>query len=94
MDSKIKKYEKKIEKAKISLNRGDLKDIKKLTKTIEKYEIKIRNRSVIEDDHKEEEHKTVGVTILLFYAYVEPPWAPNQVSASNIFLSENVKHNR
>ena len=99
----IRKYTKKIEKAKkILLNNKDdggavnKETIKKMLKTVSKYEIKLQNRGIDSTSAALAESETstivepITVTILLFYCYVEPPWSAIQQKQMITWAEDNL----
>jgi hypothetical protein len=64
MNDKLAKYRKKLDKA---LKKYETTPTEELKAKIEKYQQKLNSRNDVPIDKS-------GMTLLLFYAYVEPPW--------------------
>ncbi|RHY27405.1 hypothetical protein DYB32_007699 [Aphanomyces invadans] len=75
----MEKYQRKLDKALRKLHSAeandDAEDMLSLRMKVEKYERKLKQLST-KPDHKDEVVDKSGMSLLLFYAYVEPAWTP------------------
>ena len=94
------KYKKKLEKARVRLAQLDSsasEEATELQEKIKKYEKKLAESTTATSDGENTRESvapvvtdTSGITLLLFYAYIEPPWTQAQHSAALHWAEETL----